>query len=121
MEEKEKEKEKKKKENEKEKEKEIKVNYLNVLDKDSKNVYILKVFVKPGHPKHLYHLVTTDGKNLDFFVRNDRNVEKLQFPVVHEMITSKLKIFEKAIDDEGERIKLKPELFHPSCRFEVET
>ena len=43
----------------------------------------MRVLVKPGHPKHLYHAITTDQKGLDFFVRKDRNVEKLLFPDAH--------------------------------------
>ena len=62
------------------------------MEKD-KHVYLVRISVKPGHPKHLYHALTTDGKGLDFFVRRDRNVEKLPFPEVHELITKKLTIF----------------------------
>ena len=43
------------------------------MEKD-KHVYLVRISVKPGHPKHLYHALTTDGKGLDFFVRRDRNV-----------------------------------------------
>ena len=80
----------------------------------------MKVCVKPGHPKHLYHLIN-DQNGLDFFVRDDRNVEKRPFPEAHKMILARLETFEKAVDNEGERYFLKPEPFHEYCRFNVET
>ena len=72
--------------------------------------------VKPGHPKHLYHVVNSQ-QGLDFFIRHDRNVEKKDFPDAYKIIMAKLKNFDLA-KDKGEEIKA--EKFHETCRFDVE-
>ena len=41
--------------------------------------------VKIGYPKHLYHLINNE-QMIDFYVREDRNVEKKPFPEAHSMI-----------------------------------
>lgn len=55
--------------------------------------YIVKIVVKIGHPKHLYHIINNE-KNIDFFERKDRNVEKMQFPDAYDKIYERLDKFE---------------------------
>ena len=69
--------------------------YLNSLEKDDKSSYLVRVCVKPGHPKHLYHIINNQ-QTLDFFVRHDRNVEKKDFPDAYKMIMERLKNFDDA-------------------------
>ena len=73
--------------------------------------------MKPGHPKHLYHAVNKQ-QGLEFFIRDDRNVEKKDFPDAYKIIMEKLKNFDLA-KDKGEEIKV--EKFHETCRFDVTT
>ena len=47
--------------------------FTNIIDEKKLNLYIVKIVVKIGHPKHLYHIVNAE-KNLDFYERQDRNV-----------------------------------------------
>jgi hypothetical protein len=54
-------------------------NFTNIVDDKKNSLYIVKIIAKIGHPKHLYHIVNLE-KNLDFFERLDRNVEKKLFP-----------------------------------------
>lgn len=56
------------------------------------NKYIVKIFVKIGHPKHLYYLIAHENM-IDFFIREDRNVEKKPFPDAYNMIYEKLDAF----------------------------
>ena len=51
-------------------------------DKLLDKLYIVKLIVKIGYPKHFYHLINQD-QMIDFYVRDDRNVEKKTFPEAH--------------------------------------
>ena len=73
--------------------------------------------VKPGHPKHLYHVVNNQQQSLDFYIRNDKIVEKKDFTDAFKMMMTKLKDFENT-KNKGEEIKIKK--FHKTCRFDVE-
>lgn len=53
---------------------------------------MVKIIVKIGHPKHLYHLVNNE-RSLDFYERGDRNVEKIQFPEAYKKIYDRLDKF----------------------------
>jgi hypothetical protein len=55
-------------------------------------MYVIKVIVKIGHPKHLYHIVNPE-KSIDFYRRNDRNVDKMQFPDAYTKIYENLDAF----------------------------
>lgn len=66
------------------------------------NKYIVKIFVKIGHQKHFYHLINNENM-IDFFVRDDRNVEKKAFPDAYNIIYDKLNKFEKYKEDNRNR------------------
>lgn len=77
---------------------EDKETFTYLQQKNQKNVYvadyyIVKIIVKIGHPKHLYHIINNE-KNIDFFERKDRNVEKMQFPDAYDKIYDRLDKFE---------------------------
>ena len=54
--------------------------------------------MKIGHPKHLYHVVNQD-KNIDFYERMDRNVDKKNFPDAYKQIYGQKKSKEFDLDD----------------------
>ena len=37
-------------------------------EKDSDRLYLIKLFVKMGYPKHLYHLINNE-QSIDFYLR----------------------------------------------------
>lgn len=73
--------------------------------------------MKIGHPKHLYHVVNQD-KNIDFYERVDRNVDKKTFPEAYKQIYERLEKFEK-IKKSGYKNFLDRHLFHNHCRYEM--
>lgn len=66
-------------------------------DKDTEKVYIIKIVVKIGHPKHLYHVINSE-RGTDFFLRQDRNVEKKAFHEAHMMIYDRLAKFHTHVE-----------------------
>lgn len=61
--------------------------------KENEALYIIKVFVKIGYPKHYYHVINNEH-SIDFYVRLDRNVEKKPFPDAHSVIYDRLDKFD---------------------------
>lgn len=79
------------------------------------SLYIVKVIIKIGHPKHLYHVVNVD-KNIDFYERQDRNVDKKAFPDAYKQIYDRLDKFERA-KKSGFKKEIDRPSFHNHCRY----
>lgn len=80
--------------------------------------YIVKLIVKIGHPKHLYHVVNVD-KNIDFYERQDRNVDKKPFTDAYKQIYERLDRFERA-KKSGFKKEIDRQLFHNYCRYSMD-
>ena len=92
-------------------------------DKETDKLYIIKIFVKIGYPKHFYHLINNEH-SIDFYVRMDRNVEKKPFPEAHSAIYERLDKFEEALS-QATKAKEEPKFadrkpFHPNCQYSME-
>ena len=105
-------------------EKSEKNEYSNVrCDKETEKLYIIKIFVKIGYPKHFYHLINNEH-SIDFYMRMDRNVEKKSFPDAHTIIYDRLDKFEDMLNTAKKNkempkfIDRKP--FHPNCQYSMD-
>ena len=92
-------------------------------DKETEKLYIIKIFVKIGYPKHYYHLINNEH-SIDFYVRVDRNVEKKPFPEAHSAIYERLDKFEETLQTACKN-KDKPKFpdrkaLHTNCQYSME-